>query len=131
MSSFLLNILSPMGLAYEGEVASMYAPSSAGPLGILPGHTPLIASINPKGGLLYIEDDNGKKMIFAVASGAIEVKKEKTIVLTERAESVSNEEAGKEALVRFGEYIKKKQNVNDDVRKAEAKLASAYSLDQK
>lgn len=131
MSSLLVNILSPSGLVFEGEVSSLYVPSSSGPLGILPGHTPIIASLDPKGGLLRIVTYEGEKLMFAIASGALEVKKEKTIVLTEKAVKVASEEDGQEALNSFREYREKEKSINEDVKRAQAKIASSYSMGSK
>jgi F-type H+-transporting ATPase subunit epsilon len=127
MSTFVnLTILSPKGLLYEGEVKEVYVPSSSGPLGILPGHTPYIASLNSKGGVLKLaEASTNNELFFVIYGGALEVKKDKTFVLCEEGNRVSSFEEGEKFLK--NNRIKETSPLNNDVKRAEASLTSTYS----
>ncbi len=95
MSSFNLSVLTPSGSVFEGEANYILVPSSNGPLGIYGGHTTLIAPLAKKG-VLKIEKANKEEIFFAISFGALEIKKEKTIVLTEIALKASSaDEANK------------------------------------
>lgn len=96
--TFPLTIVSPKGVIFDGEVNYCYVPSSCGPLGILPGHTPIIARVDEKGGVLRYEEANGTLHIYAIRSGALEVKKEKAILLVESIKKADSLEQAKELL---------------------------------
>lgn len=95
--SLLVTIVTPHGIAFEGEVAALLVPSSRGPLGLLPGYTPLIAELAPKG-ILTLTMQEGQKRYFVLFDGALEVKPERTYVLTDKAVPASNEEEANRML---------------------------------
>jgi F0F1-type ATP synthase epsilon subunit len=45
--SLRLQILSPTGVVFTGDVESIIIPAHEGLMGILPGHTPLVAMLQP------------------------------------------------------------------------------------
>ena len=96
-SSLLVTIVTPSGIVFEGEVASLLVPSSRGPLGLLPGYTPLIAELAPKG-VLTLTLQEGLKRYFVLFHGALEVKPERTYLLTDKAIPASNEEEANRIL---------------------------------
>ncbi len=91
MSSLNLSVLTPKGKVFEEKVSCVMVPSSKGPLGIMPGYTTLIAPLASKG-ILKITRENKEEIYFVVTFGALEVKKEKTIVLAESAIKASSKE---------------------------------------
>ena len=97
MATLLLNVLTPEGLAFEGETSYVSIPSKKGVLGLMPGYTTLISPLADKG-VLKIVLPNHKERFFAISFGAVEVKKEKTIILTEKAFPAENEEEAKKLL---------------------------------
>jgi F-type H+-transporting ATPase subunit epsilon len=84
MKEIALTILTPHGLAYEGEVEEVYVPTSKGPLGVLPGHTPYIAVL-AEAGVCHFRTADKKEHYFALRYGSLEVKSDKTIVLSDVA----------------------------------------------
>jgi F-type H+-transporting ATPase subunit epsilon len=75
-----LEIITPEKKLYEGDVKYIYLPGSAGALGILDHHAPLITTL--KQGELRIDTGTEKKS-FAVNGGVVEVLNNKVIVLAE------------------------------------------------
>lgn len=124
MNSFPLTILTPMGVVYEGNVSQAYLPSRRGPLGILFGHTPVLAPLSEKPAIMQIVDEAGVRKYFVISGGAAEVKKEETFVLTEKCEMAGNEETAKQLLLEKREKVEK--DINNDVKIGEARLTSAY-----
>lgn len=118
MAFLTLNLLTPSGIVFEGEATYVSLPSSKGVLGLLPNHTPLIAELAPKGVLRVVNGDAEK--YFAISYGAIEVKKEKTIVLTEKAIEASSLDEAKE-LLKNPPFVKK-MDKDIDVKTAEYKI---------
>jgi F-type H+-transporting ATPase subunit epsilon len=50
-----LQIITPTGTTYEGEVERLQFPSTTGLMEFLPGHAPMIAEV--KEGTIHTEDD--------------------------------------------------------------------------
>jgi len=90
MNPFEVVILSPEGIAFEGEVLSLYVPSSKGPLGILPGYTPTISPLVD--GVATIVTDERLTAFFGLRHGVLEVKPEKTFILVHEAKRCSSEQ---------------------------------------
>lgn len=124
MNNFPLTILTPMGVSYQGDVSEAYFPSTNGPIGILFGHTPLMAPLSQKPAILWLTDSSGNKKYFVIEGGALEVKKEKSFVLTEKCECVSSMEQAHEKLLQKAQNQQK--DLNKDVKLAEANLTSSY-----
>ncbi|MDD5884423.1 MAG: F0F1 ATP synthase subunit epsilon [Erysipelotrichaceae bacterium] len=117
-SSLLVTIVTPNGIAFEGEVASLLVPSSRGPLGLLPGYTPLIAELAPKG-VLTLTLQEGQKRYFVLFHGALEVKPERTYLLSDKAIPAGNEEEANQLLSSLSQSFA----ANDhDLATAKAKL---------
>ncbi|GEM_PF-6353416 len=79
----VLTILSAKGLVFEGEVDECYVPTNTGPVGILRGHTPYIASIKKIGVLKFTS--RSVKSFYVIKQGAVEVKGERLLVITTEA----------------------------------------------
>ncbi len=119
--NFSLLILSPNGVIYEGNASVCYVPTSVGPLGILPGHTPIIDRISEKGGVLRFEDEVSKTHYIAVSDGALKVDKDKVMVLATNAVIASSEEQAKELLASFSSLKGEK------IEERDVKLAQGLS----
>lgn len=78
MKTFPLRVLSQTKVHFDGEVTSVYAPSTQGIVAILPRHTPFITQL--KKGDLKITFENGEEII-PIKGGFINVEKNKTSVL--------------------------------------------------
>jgi F-type H+-transporting ATPase subunit epsilon len=70
MGGLTLSLVTPEKPVWEGGVDSVTAPAVKGPLGILPGHIPLLAQLIP--GLLRF-DAGGESRHLAVSGGFLEV----------------------------------------------------------
>ena len=44
-----LLILTPNGIAFEGECDELYLPTTRGPMGIMRGYTPVVGELKPTG----------------------------------------------------------------------------------
>jgi F-type H+-transporting ATPase subunit epsilon len=119
-----LEIVTPQGLVYSGEVDEVTAPGSEGEFGVLPGHAPYITTLRT--GLLTCKL-GGENMHFFVSWGYAEVGSDKVVVLAdsaERAEDIDIERA-REAHRRAEEAMKMQEDV--DFAKSEAALERAVS----
>lgn len=123
MSSLVLDLLTPSGIAFEGEVSYISVPSKKGILGIMPGYTTLIAPLADKG-VLKVVLPSKEERFFAVSFGALEVKREKTIILTEKAVAAADEASAKELLKHPPFTVIK--DLDKDIKNAEIKLKQSF-----
>ena len=79
--SFVLKVVTPDGIAFEGKTISVVAPGSLGYLGILKDHAPLVTSLD-KGNLTY-KDEASQAHTFKIEGGFLEVRKNRVLVLTD------------------------------------------------
>jgi F-type H+-transporting ATPase subunit epsilon len=82
-----LEVVSPDGLVFEGDVAMVVVPAAYGELGILPRHAPLVASLSI--GELRFKTLDGAWLEMAVAEGFVKVQFDRVIVLADAAELAS------------------------------------------
>ncbi|MFA6863862.1 MAG: ATP synthase F1 subunit epsilon [Dysgonamonadaceae bacterium] len=71
MNNIRLEIYTPNGVLFNGEVTSVTLPGTEGPFTVLNNHAPIISSLT-KGGLKYVINDDVFKI--NVSSGFAEVK---------------------------------------------------------
>ena len=71
---------------WSGQATAVFARTTEGEIGILPGHAPLLASLEP-GWMVRIKQDDGAEQRIAVHGGFISVRTDGVSVLAEMAES--------------------------------------------
>ncbi len=76
----LLEIITPDGQVYHGEVESATFPGTLGAFQVLQNHAPIISSLD-KGLLAYVNDDGTHK--YEIDGGVVEVLNNKITVLAE------------------------------------------------
>ncbi len=83
MDKLKLEIVTPRGAVFSGEVEEAHASGSEGDFGVLPGHAPLMTMLRV--GALVARAD-GKPNYFFVGSGFAEVSWKGMIILADSAE---------------------------------------------
>ena len=83
MPSIAIDILTPERRVLQAQADSVVIPSVDGELGILAGHTPLVAQLQPGEIRMRSGDDT---QIFAVSGGFVEVQNNHVVILAETAE---------------------------------------------
>ena len=76
-------IITPMGLIYQGEIKSVTLPGSEGEFGVLKGHAALVSSL--KSGVIDIEKNDSNHELVAIDSGHVKVDENKICVLAKGA----------------------------------------------
>ena len=82
--TFLLKIVTPTEVFFEGQAVSVVAPGADGYLGILQNHAPFITTVT-KGNLTF-RDPEGKTTTHKVEGGFLEVLNNRVLVLTDKIE---------------------------------------------
>jgi F-type H+-transporting ATPase subunit epsilon len=119
-----LQIVTPDRLVVQARVDEVQVPGSEGYFGVLPGHTPMLASL-AVGELWYRQGQ--EKTYLAVASGFAEVLPDRVTILAklaERAEEIDIERA-EVARRRAEERLAHKSDV--DFERARASLSRALA----
>jgi F-type H+-transporting ATPase subunit epsilon len=122
-TTLVLEIVTPDHALVTDKVDEVVAPAAAGYLGVLPGHTPLLATL-AAGELWYRK--GSQKSYLAIIGGFLEVLPEKVTVLAqlaERAEEIDVARA-RRAKERAEERLAKAAG-DTDMARAEASLLRA------
>lgn len=114
-SNFTLKIVTPDRKFFEGEVEMIIARGIEGDMGILKNHTPFVTPLGI--GKIKIKQ-NGKTKEAAIASGYMEVTKEKTTIVADSAEwpEEIDIERAKKAEERARKRLEKKEDTIDMLR---------------
>ena len=123
--TFKLEITSPFGIVYSGDVNHVRAPGVEGSFGVLPGHTPFMSPLQIGE---IIANVAGKETIFATSGGLAEVHGDKVVILAETAEEKSKIDVSRaeEAATRARQRIDEKAP-EIDVERAHLALARALN----
>ena len=125
--TFHLNILTPYGHYFEGEVEFLEVRSEKYNLGILPGHAPLISTLEV--GKMILRS-HGENEIYAIGGGIINVEKEKVTLVLDSIESRDeiDLDRAKEAKKRAEERLNiSKEDDAIDVNRAKLALLKAIN----
>ena len=77
-----IDIVTPGGSVLDTSATVVTVPSVLGEMGLMPGHLPIIAALQP--GRLTVESDDGNH-VFAVDRGFVEMARDHINVITESA----------------------------------------------
>ena len=114
-----LDVVTPEGIFFRGEIEMVEFPTSSGELGILPGHAPLMTVVSA--GSLRIHR-GGKVESYAVAGGFAQVDASSVRILAAFASEESEEEKIEEACQRARDSLDLAGALPQEVRDAELAL---------
>ena len=119
-----IDIVTPYGRIFEGDIKEAYFPGVEGEFGVLDGHSPLITTLSP--GLITIKKNDNTEEIVAVNSGYVEVTPTHINVLVDGAEPVVGKEASDiaKAIEKAKKLIKEASDSDVLVASVEAKIES-------
>ncbi len=121
MSNMKIVVATAEREVYSGEATMLLAPGAEGELGIMPGHSALLTSLNA--GELIITDGDEVDEVF-VAGGYMEVQPDKVTVLADVAERAADmDEAEIIAAQRRAEELIASKKEDIDFAAAEAEIA--------
>ncbi|MGH2327633.1 ATP synthase F1 subunit epsilon [Campylobacter taeniopygiae] len=84
---FKIEIITPMGVIYEGDIKSVTLPGSEGEFGVLKNHAALVSSLSS--GIIDIEKEDLSHELIAIDAGHVKVDEDKTSVLAKGAVWIS------------------------------------------
>ena len=125
-NSFKVEIYTPTGKYYSGDVSYLTVTSPVAVLGILPDHARLITTLEICQLSFKV---NSKEFKYAISGGVMHIKKDHTVVLLvnsiERSDEIDLDRA-KEARKRAEQRLASKSD-QIDVKRAEAALSRALN----
>jgi F-type H+-transporting ATPase subunit epsilon len=83
-SPFQVEVVTPDGVVYQGDVQSLQLPGTDGSFGILARHAPLLAALEV--GVAKVVDPSGTAQMWALGEGFVEVSRQSTKILTDFAD---------------------------------------------
>ena len=121
-----LEIVTPEGKTFEGDVDDVFLPGVEGDMGILPMHMALVTALNA-GELRYTQ--KGHVETLAIGEGFAEVTAESVSVLTDGAvnEKEIDEKAAEVAVKRAEELLKSNTLQGEELEATQASLARSLA----
>jgi F-type H+-transporting ATPase subunit epsilon len=128
MAEMQVHVVSATRELYRGDATAVYARSTEGEIGILPGHQPVLLAlqISP----VRVEDTDGQTITYAVHNGFLEYRDGRLTVLAdvaERPEEIDVERA-RSARDRAQQHLADPEyqgNARAELRRAEIRLLLA------
>lgn len=96
MELLKLNIVTPQGSIFSGDVKSVTLPGAEGEFGVLPGHADLLSLLNA--GAIEFEKSNGKTELVAVNWGQVKVDAVSVDVLADGAIAIGGDSESEVAM---------------------------------
>jgi len=121
MELLKLEIVTPDGVIFDGDVKEVNLPGAEGEFGVLAGHATLV-SLLETGVIMYIRAD-GKEVAVAINSGYVKVDEEKTTCIVDGAVAISGDDSDlAKALEAAKELLKSTESSNSAIASAVAKV---------
>ena len=120
-----IDIVTPLGRIFEGEIKEATFPGSEGEFGVLEGHAPLMTNLKP--GVITIKKPDGKEKMIAINWGYVEVNPQKVNVLVDGAVPIKgpDESAIAKSIEKAKELLKQATDSDTLVAAVSAKIESA------
>ncbi len=90
MKTMKLEIVTPHGLIYEGDVAQVTLPGKEGEFGVLPEHASLVSLLDA--GVITVDTGNKKEINVAINGGYVKVDENKVSCIVDGAVALSDED---------------------------------------
>ncbi len=120
-----LDIVTPLGRVFKGDITEATFPGSEGEFGVLDGHSPLVTNLKP--GVITIKKPDGKKEIIAINWGYVEVTPDHINVLVDGAVPIAgpDESSIAQAIEKAKQLLKDATDSDTLVATVSAKIESA------
>jgi len=120
-----IDIVTPLGRIYQGEIKEATFPGIEGEFGVLEGHAPLVTTLNP--GVITLKKDDNKEEIIAINWGYVEVTPDHINVLVDGAVPVSGSSESEiaKSIEKAKQLLKDAMDSDALVAAVEAKIESA------
>ena len=120
-----IDIVTPLGRIFQGEIKEATFPGIEGEFGVLEGHAPLITNLQP--GVITIKKSDGKEEMIAINWGYVEVTPDHINVLADGAVPIagSTESEIAKSIEKAKQLLKEATDSDTLVATVSAKIESA------
>ena len=125
MDKFKLEILTPNGEIFNGEVLSVTVPGEEGEFGVLAGHASMTTLLTS--GVIDVEKEDKSVEAIVINWGVVQVDEEKVIILVEGAAAIrgANESEIAQALADAKQLINDVADSSSAIASVSARIESA------
>lgn len=128
MAEMQVHVVSATRELYRGDATAVFARSTEGEIGILPGHQPVLTALEISS--VRVQEAGGDEVIYAVHRGFLEYRDDRLTVLADVAErpdeiDVRRAEAARDRAQQHLEDPGYEGNARADLRRAETRLQLA------
>ncbi len=121
MELMKLEIVTPDGVIFDGNVKQVTLPGSEGEFGVLKGHATLLSLLDT--GVIVIYKKDGSEIAVAINSGYVKVEEEKTTCIVDGAVAISGDDSDiAKALEKAKELLHSTEASNADIVSAVSKV---------
>jgi len=121
MELMKLEIITPDGLIFNGDVTQVNLPGSEGEFGVLAGHATLVSLLET--GVIVYDRADGREVAVAINSGYVKVDEGKTTCIVDGAVALSGEDTNiSKALEAAKTLLKSTEASNSAIASAVAKV---------
>ena len=123
MELMKLEIITPNGMVFDGDVTQVNLPGSEGEFGVLAGHATLVSLLET--GVIVYNRADGREVAVAINSGYVKVDEGKTTCIVDGAVALSGDDTHiAQALKDAKELLKSTEASNSAIASAVAKVDS-------
>jgi len=119
MSKLKLEIVTPHGAIYDGDVSMVTLCGKEGEFGVLPGHASLVSLLDA--GVITAQTTSGKEVSVAINGGYAKVSEEKVTAIVDGAVVVKDEEGV------LSENLEEAKKLLKSAQTSDAAIATAVS----
>jgi F-type H+-transporting ATPase subunit epsilon len=119
MSTIKLEIVTPHGVIYDGNVKVVTLCGKDGEFGVLPGHAALVSLLDA--GVISATTEDNKEIVIAINGGYAKVSEEKVSCIVDGAVAVNDQEG------KLSENIAKAKELLKSAQTSDAAIATAVS----
>lgn len=123
MELMKLEIITPNGVIFDGDVTQVNLPGSDGEFGVLAGHSTLVSLLDT--GVIVYNRADGREVAVAINSGYVKVDEGKTTCIVDGAVALSGEDT------HIAQAIEKAKKLLKSTQASSASIASAVSKVEK
>ena len=119
MKTMKLEIVTPGGVIYYGDIKQVTLPGEQGEFGVLPEHASLVSLLNA--GVIDIETHESKRVLVAINSGYVKIDENKVLCIVDGAVALNDEDG------RLSENIEAAKALLKSTEVSSTTMASAVS----
>lgn len=111
MSTLKLEIVTPHGVIYDGDVKIVTLCGKEGEFGVLPGHASVVSLLDA--GTISATTDDNKEIVVAINGGYAKVSEEKVSCIVDGAVAITDEEGDLSASLNKAKELLKGAQASD------------------